>query len=220
MRLLLGDANFRKNVENRFAFNFQLPGQIVDSNLTHPPLISSATVPLSPHINLTVLRLLRRFEDPRFHCFLLVYLLRLVRSHFRIVLWRASFRASASGAADFCSLRLSLRHPQFFGRGKIVCRLLRLPALRLLRPASTSPSAATSSTLTDGFAAFQGGEVIIDRDTDFFHRLRARFLRLLQAARGSYQPRASTVLIPAALELFDQALAQPGQRFQAACELA
>ena len=42
VRLLLGDTSFRKNVENRLAFNFQLPSQIVDSNLTHPPYYSSA----------------------------------------------------------------------------------------------------------------------------------------------------------------------------------
>ena len=37
MALLLGDSNFRKHIENRFTFNFQLPCQIVDSNLAHPP---------------------------------------------------------------------------------------------------------------------------------------------------------------------------------------
>lgn len=42
VRFLLGDAHFQKNVEDRFAFYFQLPGQIVDSNLTHPPFSSSA----------------------------------------------------------------------------------------------------------------------------------------------------------------------------------
>jgi len=41
MRLLLSDANFRQHIENGFAFYFQLPGQIVNSNLTHPPLFSS-----------------------------------------------------------------------------------------------------------------------------------------------------------------------------------
>jgi hypothetical protein len=38
VRLLLGDANFRQHVENGFALYFQLSGQIVDSNFTHPPL--------------------------------------------------------------------------------------------------------------------------------------------------------------------------------------
>jgi hypothetical protein len=42
MRLLLGDTDFGQHIENRFAFDFQLPGQIIDSNLTHPPLCSSA----------------------------------------------------------------------------------------------------------------------------------------------------------------------------------
>lgn len=41
VRLLLSDAYFGKCVENRFAFNFQLPGQIVDSNLAHPLFLSS-----------------------------------------------------------------------------------------------------------------------------------------------------------------------------------
>jgi len=41
MRFLLRDSGFNQHVENRFAFNFQLPGQVVDSNLTHPPLCSS-----------------------------------------------------------------------------------------------------------------------------------------------------------------------------------
>jgi hypothetical protein len=42
VRLLLGDADFDQHIENRFAFNFQLPGQIVDSNLTHPPFLCPA----------------------------------------------------------------------------------------------------------------------------------------------------------------------------------
>ncbi len=42
VRLLFSDAYFRKCVENRFAFDFQLPGQIVNSNLAHPPFLSSA----------------------------------------------------------------------------------------------------------------------------------------------------------------------------------
>ena len=37
MALLLGDSNFRKHIENRLTFDFQLPCQIVDSNLAHPP---------------------------------------------------------------------------------------------------------------------------------------------------------------------------------------
>jgi len=41
VRLLLSNAYFRKCVENRFAFDFQLPGQIVNSNLAHPPFLSS-----------------------------------------------------------------------------------------------------------------------------------------------------------------------------------
>jgi len=37
MALLLSNSDLRKYIENRFAFNFQLPCQIVDSNLAHPP---------------------------------------------------------------------------------------------------------------------------------------------------------------------------------------
>ena len=36
MGLLLRHSDERQRVENGFAFNFQLPGEIVDSNLTHP----------------------------------------------------------------------------------------------------------------------------------------------------------------------------------------
>jgi hypothetical protein len=42
MGLLLGDSHHRQHVENGLAFNFQFPCQIVDSNLTHPPSVSSA----------------------------------------------------------------------------------------------------------------------------------------------------------------------------------
>lgn len=41
MGFLLCDSDLWKHVEYGFALNFQLPGQIVDSNLTHPPSISS-----------------------------------------------------------------------------------------------------------------------------------------------------------------------------------
>jgi hypothetical protein len=39
MGLLFGDPDFRKHIENCFAFDFQLPCQIVDSNLAHPPYL-------------------------------------------------------------------------------------------------------------------------------------------------------------------------------------
>jgi hypothetical protein len=41
VRLLLGHSNCCKCVENGSALNFQLPSQIVDSNLAHPPYLSS-----------------------------------------------------------------------------------------------------------------------------------------------------------------------------------
>jgi hypothetical protein len=37
VRLFLSDANFEQDIKNRLALDFQLPGQIVYSNLTHPP---------------------------------------------------------------------------------------------------------------------------------------------------------------------------------------
>ena len=37
MRLFLSDANFDQDIKNRLALDFQFPGQIVNSNLTHPP---------------------------------------------------------------------------------------------------------------------------------------------------------------------------------------
>jgi hypothetical protein len=54
MRLFFGDAHLCQHVENRFAFDFQFSSQVVNSNLTHPPLCPSGLVPLSLHINLTV----------------------------------------------------------------------------------------------------------------------------------------------------------------------
>jgi hypothetical protein len=42
MRLLFGDADFDQDVENCLALDFQFPGQIVDSNLTHPPFLCPA----------------------------------------------------------------------------------------------------------------------------------------------------------------------------------
>jgi hypothetical protein len=40
--LLLSDTYFFQHIENGFAFDFKLPSQVVDSNLAHPPLLSSA----------------------------------------------------------------------------------------------------------------------------------------------------------------------------------
>jgi hypothetical protein len=42
VRLLLGNADEWESVENSFALDFQLPGQIIDSNLTHPLSFPSA----------------------------------------------------------------------------------------------------------------------------------------------------------------------------------
>jgi hypothetical protein len=36
--LLFRDANFRENIENNLALDFQFSRQIVNSNFTHPPL--------------------------------------------------------------------------------------------------------------------------------------------------------------------------------------
>jgi hypothetical protein len=40
MRLLFGDADDGQYVENGFALDFQFPGEIVDSNLTHPAFLT------------------------------------------------------------------------------------------------------------------------------------------------------------------------------------
>jgi hypothetical protein len=47
VRLLLGDTHQREHIENCLAFDFQFSGQIVNSNLTHPPSIPSAC-PVKP----------------------------------------------------------------------------------------------------------------------------------------------------------------------------
>jgi len=53
VRFLLGNSDLCKHIENGLALDFQFSGQIVDSNLAHPPSISSKLSPLSLHINLT-----------------------------------------------------------------------------------------------------------------------------------------------------------------------
>jgi hypothetical protein len=45
VRLLLGDSNFGEDIKNGLALDFQFPGQIVDSNLTHPPFLCPAPAP-------------------------------------------------------------------------------------------------------------------------------------------------------------------------------
>lgn len=52
MRFFLGHSDFGKDVKNSFAFDFQFPCQIVDSNFTHPPLFSPKSR-LDAHHNLT-----------------------------------------------------------------------------------------------------------------------------------------------------------------------
>jgi hypothetical protein len=39
MGFLFSDTNFRQNVKDGLALDFQLSRQIVDSNLTHPPFL-------------------------------------------------------------------------------------------------------------------------------------------------------------------------------------
>jgi len=45
VRLLLSDSDYNQDIKNRLALDFQFPGQIVDSNLTHPPFLGPATAP-------------------------------------------------------------------------------------------------------------------------------------------------------------------------------
>jgi hypothetical protein len=42
MGLFLGHPDCLQDIENSLAFNFQLPGEIVDSNLAHPAFLASA----------------------------------------------------------------------------------------------------------------------------------------------------------------------------------
>jgi len=42
MRFFLGHPDMRQRIENRFALHFQFPGEIVDSNLTHPAFLFPA----------------------------------------------------------------------------------------------------------------------------------------------------------------------------------
>ena len=45
VRFLLSDSNFQENIKNGLALDFKLSGQIVDSNLTHPPFLCPAPAP-------------------------------------------------------------------------------------------------------------------------------------------------------------------------------
>jgi hypothetical protein len=47
VRLLLRDSDCDQDVKNRLALDFQFPGQIVDSNLTHPPFLAPPPLPKS-----------------------------------------------------------------------------------------------------------------------------------------------------------------------------
>jgi hypothetical protein len=57
VRLASSDAEFRKKVENRARLDFKLFREIVDTNLTHPPLFSvcAANPPLVAHSYLMAL---------------------------------------------------------------------------------------------------------------------------------------------------------------------
>src|SRR5437899_12688619 len=53
MGLLLRHPDERQRIENGFTFDFQLPGEIVDSNLAHPAFLVLRVVCLSLHRSLT-----------------------------------------------------------------------------------------------------------------------------------------------------------------------
>lgn len=66
MGFLLDDSDVRERIENTFAFYFQLSCQIVNSNLTHPPLFSSRSRYVFILI-LTVVDFAQRYDaDPLF----------------------------------------------------------------------------------------------------------------------------------------------------------
>jgi hypothetical protein len=50
MCLLFGNADQGQGIKNSLALDFQLPGQIIDSNLTHPLSRSLPPIPLSSHV--------------------------------------------------------------------------------------------------------------------------------------------------------------------------
>jgi hypothetical protein len=45
VRFFLSNSDLDQDIKNRLALDFQFPGQIVDSNLTHPPFLGPATAP-------------------------------------------------------------------------------------------------------------------------------------------------------------------------------
>ncbi len=45
VRLLLCNSDCDQDIKNCLALDFQFPGQIVNSNLTHPPFLGPATAP-------------------------------------------------------------------------------------------------------------------------------------------------------------------------------
>ena len=47
VRFVFGNSDFGQDIKNRLALDFQFPGQIVDSNLTHPPFLGPAPLPKS-----------------------------------------------------------------------------------------------------------------------------------------------------------------------------
>jgi hypothetical protein len=44
VRFLLGDTDDRQHIENRLALDFELSGEIVDSNLAHPAFLAPRVV--------------------------------------------------------------------------------------------------------------------------------------------------------------------------------
>ena len=222
VRLLLGDTSFRKNVENRLAFNFQLPSQIVDSNLLIRRLFLRP-VPLSPHVNLTsgfLRRVVLRNRARLFTFFFSSFSasscsaeatsasVSAAAASSRSESEAASISASASASTWASAISSAARR-----RRRLPLPLLRL---RLLRFDCFTLNRFGRDFLTlgdDGFAAFQCGEVIIDRDADFFHRLGADAFDGFQLLGGHIRKgfdRADT----GRAEFFDEALAESGNVFK------
>ena len=86
---------------------------------------------------------------------------------------------------------------------------LSLPAPRPPAPEPPRPQAARVSDLS----AFQAGEVIIDRDTDFFHRLRADAFDGFELF-GRHVGQRFDRRDAGRTQLLDHAFAQPGDLLQ------
>ena len=204
MRLLLSDADFGQHVENRLALDFQFPGQIVDSNLTHPPFLCS-------HRSLSLHRALT--ESALHSLPALARAARLIRFTVLVQRSRLPLRSPLQERRPRQALppsRRSLLIPDFHLRlAPLKPLLLRHSPLPQTLPGAALPLRWPVPRLRH----HRGREVIIDRQADFFHRLRADPLNCFQLLRRHIGQRFHGS-DPGSSQLLDQAFAQPRNVFQ------